>query len=167
MEKSMIRKLLSLLPVALMLPLVACANPPKAADLSGTWKCGPTEMQGPGFTVTVSETTTNSPAGTFTTDTTTVIAAPGKEPLTLLSRSSGKWELAGDVLRTHFERAEFLSASDPSISHEEGQKAEDDQLKNKSTYEARIIGIEGGRYRSVPVNPMYKEAAVESHCART
>lgn len=163
----MIRKLLSLLPVALMMPLVACANPPETIDLTGTWKCGPTEMQGPGFTVTVSETTTNSPAGTFTTDTTTVIVAPGKEPLTLLSRSRGKWELAGGVLRTHFERAEFRSASDPSISHEAGQKAQDDQLMKKSLYESRILGIEGGRYRSVPVNSMYKEAAVETSCTRT
>lgn len=155
------------LPVALMLPLVACADTLKATDLVGTWKCGPTEMQGPGFTVTVSETTTNSATGRFVTDTTTVIAAPGKEPLTLLSRASGSWELAGDVLRTHFERAEFLSASDPSVSHEAGQKAQDDQLKKKSTYESRILAIEGGRYRSVPINPMYEEAAVESSCART
>ena len=163
----MIRKPFRVLLVALTLPLAACANPPKAADLTGTWKCGPTEMHGPGFTVTVSETTTNNASGTFTTDTTTVIAAPGKEPLTLLSRSSGTWELAGDVLRTHFKQAEFLSASDPSVSHETGQQAQDDQLKKKSTYESRILGIEGGRYRSVPVNPMYKEAAVESSCART
>jgi hypothetical protein len=166
-EITMPRKPLHLLLAGLTLSMAACANLPSQENLVGTWKCGPTEMEGPGFTVTVSETSTNNPDGTFTTDTTTIISAPDKAPLTLLNRANGTWELADDILRTHFDRVDFISASDPSVSHEAGQKAQDDQLRKKSIYESRILGIERNRYRSIPVNSMYKEAVVESSCERT
>ena len=138
----------------------------RPSDLVGTWRCGPTVMQGPGFTVTVTDQTTKLPNGTYTGHTSTVISAPGKPALTLQDRSNGTWELSGDVVRTHVLRAEFLSASDPSITQEEGQKAQNDQLAKKSVYESRILELSGKRSRSIPVNSMYKEAAVESSCER-
>ena len=136
------------------------------SDLVGTWRCGPTVMQGPGFTVTTTDETNRLADGTYTSHTTTVIAAPGKPAFTLQDRSNGTWELKGDVVTIHVIRAEFLSASDPSITKEAGQKAQDDQLAKKSVYESRILEITGGRTRSIPVNSMYKEAAVESSCER-
>ena len=145
---------------------VAAAPALKPSDLLGTWRCGPTVMQGPGFTVTVTDETTNKADGTYTGQTTTVIAAPGQPPLTLLDRSNGTWELKGDVVRSHVLHVEFVSASDPSITREQGQKAKDDQLAKKSVYESRILELRDGRSRSVPVNSMYKEAAVESSCQR-
>jgi hypothetical protein len=145
----------------------AAASPSLAvSDLAGAWRCGPTLMLGPGFTVTVTDETTRLTDGTFTSHTTTVIAAPGKPPITLRDRSNGTWELKGDVVSSHVLRAEFLSASDPSITKEAGQKAQDDQLAKKSVYTSRILEFTGTRSRSIPVNPMYKEAAVESRCVR-
>lgn len=145
----------------------ATASPSLAvADLVGTWRCGPTVMQGPGFTVTVTDETNKLPDGTFTAHTTTVIAAPGEAPITLRDRSNGTWELKGDVVSSHVLRAEFLSASDPSITRDAGQKAQDDQLARKSVYESRILELTGTRSRSIPVNSMDKEANVESRCER-
>lgn len=145
----------------------AATTPPiSPADLLGTWRCGPTVMQGPGFTVTVIDETTKLPNGTFTGHTRSVISAPGKAPLTLQDRSSGTWELVGDVVRSRINHLEFLSASDPSVTKEAGQKAQDEQLAEKSVYESRILEFNGTHSRSIPVNSMYKEAAVESTCER-
>lgn len=138
----------------------------KPSDLVGAWRCGPTAMQGPGFTITVTDENTRLQDGNFTEHTTTVISAPNKVPLTLQHRSSGTWELNGDVVQIHVQRSEFLSASDPSVSKEQGQKAQDEQLAKKSVYESRILELNGDRLRTTPVNPMYKEAAVESSCQR-
>lgn len=142
------------------------ATPVSPSDLAGTWRCGPTVMQGPGFTVTVTDETTRLPDGTFTGHTRSVISSPGKVPLTLQDRSAGTWELAGDVVRSRINHVEFLSASDPSVTKEAGQKAQDEQLAKKSVYESRILEFNGTRSRSIPVNSMYKEAAVESNCER-
>ena len=152
---------------AMLVTSSAAASPSMTeSDLVGSWRCGPTVMQGPGFTVTVTDETTKLRDGTYTAYTTTVIAAPGEAPITLQDRSNGTWELKGDVIRTHVIRSEFLSASDPSITKEAGQKAQDDQLAKKSVYETRILELTSTRSRSIPINSMYKEAAVESRCER-
>ncbi len=162
----MIRKLA----IAVLLGLAgsACAGSLSLteADLVGTWRCGPTAMQGPGFTVTVTDVTTKLPDGTYTANTSTVIAPPGKPSITLQDRSNGTWKLAGDIVTSHVTGVEFLSASDSSVTKEAGQKAQDDQLAKKSVYESRILEFTGNRSRSIPVNSMYKEAAVESTCER-
>jgi hypothetical protein len=124
-------------------------------------------MQGPRFTLTVNEETNTRSDGTISTQTTTVISAPGKTDITLKSRISGTWELSGSIFRARILSAEFLSASDPSITKEAGQKAQDDQLAKKSVYETRILELTSSSYRSIPVNSMYKEAVVESSCKRT
>lgn len=144
----------------------ATTSPLRPSDLVGTWRCGPTVMQGPGFTVTVTDETTKFPDATFTGYTRTVISAPGKAPLTLQDRSSGTWELVGDVVRSRINHVEFLSAPDPSVTKEAGQRAQDEQLAKKSVYESRILEFDGTHSRSIPVNSMYREAAVESTCER-
>ena len=144
----------------------AFALPLSPSDLVGAWRCGPTVMQGPGFTIAVTDETTKLADGTYTAHTSTVISAPDTPNITLQDRSSGTWELVGDVVKSRVIRAEFLSASDPSITNEAGQKAQDDQLAKKAVYETRILEISGTRSRSIPVNSMYKEAAVESACER-
>ena len=152
---------------AMLVTSAAAASQPIAqSDLLGAWRCGPTVMQGPGFTLTVMDETKKLPDGTYTAHTTTVVSAPGKAPITLKDRSNGTWELKGDVVRTHVLRAEFLFASDSSFTKEAGQKAQDDQLAKKSVYESRILELTGTRSRSIPINSMYKEAAVESRCER-
>jgi hypothetical protein len=72
----------------------------------------------------------------------------------------------GDVVRSRINHVEFLSASDPSVTKGAGQKAQDEQLAKKSVYESRILEFNGTHVRSIPVNAMYKEAAVESTCER-
>lgn len=123
-------------------------------------------MQGPGFTITVTDETTNFSDGTYTGHTGTVIFAPGKPAVTLRDRSSGTWELVGDVVRRRVDRNEVLSSSDTSVTKEAWQKAQDEQLAKKSVYESRILKFSGARWRSIPVNSMYKEAVVESTCER-
>lgn len=155
--------------VAILLVAASSASattPLRPSDLFGTWRCGPTVMQGPGFTVTVTDETTKLPDGTFTGHSRSLISAPGKAPLTLEDRSSGTWELVGDVVRSRINHVEFLSASDPSVTKDAGQKAQDEQLARKSVYESRILEFNGTRVRSIPVNAMHKEAAVESTCER-
>jgi hypothetical protein len=144
----------------------ATTSPLSSSDLVGTWRCGPTFMQGPGFTVTVTDETTKLSDGTFIGHSRSLISAPGKPPLTLEDRSSGTWELVGDVVRSRINRIEFLSASDPSITKDAGQRAQDEQLAKKSVYESRILEFNGTHSRSIPVNSMYEEAAVESTCER-
>jgi len=144
----------------------AATSPLSPSDFFGTWRCGPTVMQGPGFTVTVTDETTKLPDGTFTGHSRSVISAPGKAPLTLQDRSSGTWELVGDVVRSRINHVEFLSASDPSITKDAGQRAQDEQLAKKSVHESRILEFNGTHSRSIPVNSMYRDAAVESTCER-
>lgn len=144
----------------------ATTSPLSSSDLVGTWRCGPTFMQGPGFTVTVTDETTKLSDGTFIGHSRSLISAPDKPPLTLEDRSSGTWELVGDVVRSRINRIEFLSASDPSITKDAGQRAQDEQLAKKSVYESRILEFNGTHSRSIPVNSMYEEAAVESTCER-
>ena len=152
--------------IAVSGPTAASAKPLSHSDLVGTWRCGPTVMQGPGFTVTVTDETTKLSDGTYSGHSSTVISAPGKPALTLPDRSSGTRELVGDVVKSRIDQIEFLSASDPSITKEAGQRAQDEQLAKKSVYESRILEFTGTRSRSIPVNYMYKEAAVESTCER-
>ena len=65
------------------------------------------------------------------------------------------------------QRVELLTSSDPSITKEIGQQAQDAQVRKKSIYQSRILEFTGHSSRSIPVNSMYKEAAVESTCERT
>lgn len=150
------------------LPVSAFPQAPLATphDLVGTWRCGPTVMQGLGFTITASEKIERTAAGTFVSHGTTVITRPDQNPLTLHDRSNGTWELADGIIKTYFLHTEFLSASDPSVTKEAGQKAHDDQLRKKSVYKTRVLGYAGTRYRTIPVNSMYKEAEVEGSCER-
>ncbi|MEO8670680.1 MAG: hypothetical protein ABI411_05145 [Tahibacter sp.] len=136
------------------------------SDLVGTWRCGPTVMQRPEVTVTTSDETTNASDGTYTSRGTIVTTLPDKHVTTVLVRSSGTWELKGDIVRTHVQHGEFLSASDPSITKEEGQRLQDDQLRKKSVFEDRILEFTGTRSRSIPINSMYKSAVVETGCER-
>lgn len=69
-------------------------------------------------------------------------------------------------MRSRINHLEFLSASDPSVTKKAGQKAQDEQLAKKSVYESRILEFNGTYSRSIPINSMYKDAAVESTCER-
>jgi len=136
-------------------------------DLVGKWRCGPTVMRGPNVIVTASEEIIRADDGSFVSHGTSMIEVPGKPPLTIQDKSDGSWELTGEVLKTHIQHLEFLSSSEVSITKEMGQKVEDDQLAKKSIYENRVLEHTGMRYRVFPVNPMHKEAAVETSCERT
>ncbi len=139
----------------------------KPSDLLGTWRCGPVVMQGSGFTVTYSEQITWEGGGTYVSYGATVMATPNKVPVTLTDRSNGTWKLEDGIIETHVLRSQFLSASDPAVTREAGQKAHDDQIKKKSVYQNRILEHTADRYRTFPVNAMYKEAEVELSCDRS
>ncbi|WP_234340111.1 hypothetical protein, partial [Xanthomonas citri] len=64
------------------------------------------------------------------------------------------------------ERVQFLSSSDPTFSNELGQQIQEAQLKKKSVYKSHIPDFDGNTSRTMTVDPMYKEAAVESSCTR-
>lgn len=124
-------------------------------------------MQGPGFTVTTSEKITRLETGTYVAHATTVIAVPGRPPLTVQDRSNGTWGFADGIIKTSVLQVEFVSASDPSVTKEKGQKAQDDQLKKKSIYESRVLNFTKNHYRTIPVNSTYKEAEVEISCKQS
>lgn len=150
----------------LALPLTACSNQDAAVNLAGKWRCGPTTMLGPGLVVRVVEVTTNQLDGTFTSDTETTISANAKPPLTLLTRSTGTWQFRGDVWTTNVHEATFISASDPTLTHEVGQAALDEQTRKKSIFRSRLVSVDKGVYRFMPQDSMYPEAAVASVCSR-
>ena len=135
--------------------------------LIGTWRCGPTVMHGPNFDISVTTETANASDGTYSTLTTSVITPHGKPSITTTDRAWGTWLLEDDVITSTVQRVEFLTSSDPSITKEIGQQAQDAQVRKKSTYQSRILEFTGHFSRSIPVNSMYKEAAVESSCERT
>ena len=171
MRNTTIWKPSSLLPLVL-LALSGTAWPGEHSvrieDLVGLWKCWPTLMNGPipGSTISVVDQTTRFADGSFSGETTTVISVPGQEPMELLDRSSGEWKFDADVLSVQVKTDVFVSASDPSISQEIGQKALDDQLSRKSVYQSRILTFDGTSLRTFPVGSMFKEAEVETKCER-
>ncbi|WP_269792090.1 hypothetical protein [Stenotrophomonas sp. Iso1] len=144
----------------------ANAEPPtfSAADLLGTWECGPTSMHGPGFDLDVLIKTTNHPDGTYTSSSTSIIKPHGKSAVTNLDESKGTWVLQGDLLTTVVESARFISSTDPTFSRNEGQLLLEDELHKKRTYEARLLELKDGHSRTVPVGSLYPEAVTESSC---
>jgi len=150
--------------------LAGCATAPKPSltdkSIIGTWECGPTVMHGPNFDVAVTTRTTNRPDHTYTSLTTSVITPTGQPPVTNKDQADGTWSLDGDIITSTVQRVEFQSSSDPTISKWLGQQIQDAQLKKKSVYQSRILEFDGTTSRSTPVNPMYKEAGVESSCKR-
>jgi hypothetical protein len=123
-------------------------------------------MHGPNFVMAVTTETANAPDGTYSTLTTSVVTPHGKSSITTSDRAWGTWLLEDDVVTSTVQKVEFLSSSDPSITKEIGQQAQDAQVRKKSSYQSRILEFTGRSSRSIPVNSMYKEAVVESSCAR-
>jgi len=136
------------------------------SDLVGHWRCGPVVMRGPGLTVTASEEIAREEAGNYVSYGTTLVEAQGRAPVTLKDRSSGTWKLEDGILNIQVLRAEILSTSDPDVTMESAQRAQDAQLKKKSIYQDRIFEYTRVRYRTIPVNAMYKQAEVEQSCER-
>ena len=88
--------ILNFLIAAMMIASSTAATPSLTeSDLAGAWRCGPTVMQGPGFTVTVTYETNKLSDGTYRDHSTTVIATPGETPITVRDRTTGTWELMG------------------------------------------------------------------------
>ena len=135
-------------------------------SLIGTWECSPTTMHDPNFDLVVTTRTTNNSDHTYTELTTSVITPHGKPSITNRDQANGTWRLDGDVTTSTVLRVEFISSSDPTISKELGQQIQESQLKKKSVYQSKILAFDGATSRSVPLNSMYKEAAVESSCKR-
>ena len=123
-------------------------------------------MHGPNFDLTVTEITTNNADHTFVTSTESVIVPNGGAAVITKDEAYGTWHLEGNIVTTEFLKSTFLSSSDPSVGKEIGQRIQDEQLKKKSIYQSRILELSDDKSRSIPVNPMYKEAAVESSCHR-
>lgn len=150
--------------------LSGCVTTSQAAltsqALVGTWRCGPTVIHGPNFDIAVTTETSNASDGTYSTLTTSIITPHGKPPITTTDRAWGTWLLENDVITSTVQRVEFLTSSDPSITKEIGQQAQDAQVRKKSSYQSRILEFTGRSSRSIPVNSMYEEAAVESSCER-
>lgn len=152
------------------LALAGCATTGEPAltsqALVGNWRCGPTVMHGPHFDIAVTTETSNAADGTYSTLTTSVITPHGKPSITTTDRAWGTWQLDDGVISSTVQRVEFLSSSDPSITKEIGQQAQDAQVRKKSSYQSRILEFTGRSSRSIPVDSMYKEAVVESSCER-
>ena len=136
-------------------------------SIVGAWECGPTTMKGPQFEMTVVIVTKYTANGTFESITTSVITPSGKPAISLVDSARGSWKLDGAVLSSAFKDSKFISASDPSISQEFGQKIQDDQLRKKSVYKAEILEIGQASMRVIPVESEYAEAVVASTCKRT
>ena len=147
----MLRITASLLAIAL---LSGCATPAGLAPSSivGRWRCGPTVLHGSDFDVTVSTDTDYRADARFETLTRSVITRAGHAAVTTQDRAQGTWLLAGDVLRTTVERAQFISSSDPAISLAAGQALQDAQLRARSVFEARLQRIDDHHWRSAPVS---------------
>ncbi|MDQ1835502.1 hypothetical protein [Massilia scottii] len=134
--------------------------------LTGTWECGPTFMKGPQLVMTVVTVTKRAADRTFVSTSTSVITPRGKPAITLIDSARGTWRLEGRILISAFQESKFISASDPTISAELGQKLQDDQLRNKSIYKAEILQINRKSMRFIPVGSDYSEAVVESNCRK-
>ena len=157
---------LIVLTTILLTGCAATGAPLSDQSLIGTWECGPTTMHGPNFDLVVTTRTTNNPDHSYSSLTTSVITSHGQAPITNKDIAYGLWRLEGDVITSVVEKVQFLSSSDPSLSNEQGQLIQEAQLKKKSVYKSRILDFNGNTSRSVPVDSMYKEAAVESSCRR-
>jgi hypothetical protein len=105
-------------------------------------------------------------AGDYVSYATMVLEAPGRLPVTMKDRINGTWQLDDGILSNHVLHATILSTSDPSVTIESAQNAEDAQLRKKSTFQNRIFDYTRERYRTIAINSMYKEAEVESSCDR-
>ncbi|MGE8281128.1 MAG: hypothetical protein ACN6O2_11890 [Stenotrophomonas sp.] len=149
--------------------LASCATvhaPLSDESITGAWECGPTTMHGPDFDVVVTTRNTNNADHTYSSLSTSIITPHGQVAVTNQAIDHGTWRLETDVITFTVERVQFLSSSDPTFSNTLGQQIEDAQLKKKSVYRYRMLHFDGNTSRSVPVDPMYKEAEVESSCRR-
>jgi len=67
---------------------------------------------------------------------------------------------------TEFQESKFISASDPTISSEVGQKIQDEQLREKFIYKSQILEIDQESMRFIAVDTDHAEAVVETNCRR-
>ncbi len=154
--------------------LLAGVAPAEAARLAvspesliGTWECGPTTMKGPQFAMNVTSVGTFAADRTFVGKSTNVIEPNGRPAITVVTTSRGTWRLEGTTLIWVYQESKFISASDPSISVEMGQKVEDDEMRKKSVYKSEILEISRESMRRIPVDSAYAAAVVETKCRRT
>ncbi|QOY23712.1 hypothetical protein FYK61_21590 [Xanthomonas citri] len=95
-----------------------------------------------------------------------VITPHGGAAVTNKDIAYGSWHLEANDFIYKVERVQFLSSSDPTFSNELGQQIQKAQLKKKSVYKSHILDFDGNTSRTMTVDPMYQEAAVESSCTR-
>jgi hypothetical protein len=136
-------------------------------SLTGTWECGPTTMQGPQLVMSITSVGTFAADRTFVAMTTNVIKPNGRSAVTVVNSSRGTWRLEGTTLIWVYQESKFISASDPIISAERGQKVEDDEMRKKSVYKSEILEISRESMRRIPVDSAYAAAVVETRCKRT
>lgn len=135
-------------------------------DIVGTWDCRAATMQGPNFDVEATWQVTRRADHSYTSLNTSLVTTEEKPSITTTDQADGTWRLEGDVIVTSVGRVEFLSSSDAGIGKELGQQVLEAQIRKKSVYRARVIAFDGTTSRSVPVDPMHKQADVESTCTR-
>ena len=155
--------------IALLL-MLGCATTGQTTlsekSLVGAWECGPISMHKGNLDLVLTTLTTYSPDLTFVSLSTSVMTFTGKAPITNKDQAYGTRSLKGDTMTFATKRVEFLSSSEKSISRELGQKINNDFLLLEPTSQSRIIHFDGKTSRSFLIEPMYKEAQVESSCRR-
>ena len=135
-------------------------------SLVGTWECGPTTMKGPEFVSNVTSVGIFAADRTFVGMTTNVIKPSGRSAITVVNSSRGNWRLEGTTLFWIYQESKFISASDPNITAEMGQKVEDDEMRKKSIFKSEILEISRESMRRIPVDSAYAAAVVETRCKR-
>jgi hypothetical protein len=155
---------------AALMSLSACrtesAEPYTSQDLVGTWKCGPTPMYGPGFTITLLTTTIRREDGRFSSKLKAEVVEKGKEPVVNFDAIEGVWTLKGDVLTETIHSAAFISSTDPSATAEKAQARANVQLQKTRVYPNRVLKFERDQITTIPIGSEYKEAEVELVCKR-
>jgi hypothetical protein len=124
-------------------------------------------MKGPQFVMNITSVGTFAADRTFVGMTTNVIQPNGRPAVTVVNSSRGTWRLERTTLIWVYQESKFISASDPTISAERGQKVEDDEMRKKSVYKSEILEISRESMRRIPVDSVYAAAVVETRCKRT
>jgi hypothetical protein len=153
--------------LALLCASTCCqAAEARRAALIGPWACGPITMAGPGFDVILSYTIDYLKDGSYREmSDSTVKAASGR---TVKTRSSGQgaWTLNKGIIETRGGKSEFLSSDDPAYTVEMGQGHLDAENKKKNWSKSQILALDAKQLRKIPIEVMYKQAAVEVNCLR-
>lgn len=152
---------------ALLYCASACcsATDARSGALLGTWICGPMDMAGNGFNVTLTYTSTYKPDGAYTSTSKSLVVTSDGRKVNIHDQSEGTWTLKGNIIRVQTDKVEFLWSDNPGYS-KIGQQISDDQNKAKNWDESLILDLTDKKLVKTPVRSLYKGAEVMVSCGR-